>query len=82
MFAIIQQLKHCFNIYQINNEKKTFVHSYTAPGLDEDKFMEADKNIHDLIVDYQDKQDAVVDQGCDDEDDEDEDEDEDDIDQV
>eukprot|EP01083_Nonionella_stella_P306515 1073799_1 len=45
-------------------------------GMDEMQFQEADKNVRDLFIEYQDKQDAVVD--LEDEDDEDEDEDDDD----
>ena len=47
-------------------------------GMDEMEFQEADKNVRDLITEYQDKQDAVVDlEDGDEDDDDDEDEDED-----
>jgi len=56
------------------------LHWYKGEGMDEMEFQEADKNVRDLITEYQDKQDAVVDLDGDDDEDEDEsgDEDEDD----
>jgi tubulin beta len=62
-------------------KRKAFLHWYKGEGMDEMEFQEADKNVRDLITEYQDKQDAVVDleneDDEDDEDDEDEDGDED-----
>ena len=58
-------------------KRKAFLHWYKGEGMDEMEFQEADKNVRDLITEYQDKQDAVVDlENEDDEEDEDEDEDE------
>jgi len=57
-------------------KRKAFLHWYKGEGMDEMEFQEADKNVRDLITEYQDKQDAVVDLE-DDDDDEDDDEDED-----
>ena len=49
--------------------------------MDEMEFQEADKNLRDLVTEYQDKQDAVVDEdGDDDDDDDDADDDDDDVD--
>merc|ERR1712025_1338253 len=57
-------------------KRKAFLHWYKGEGMDEMEFQEADKNVRDLITEYQDKQDAVVDLEDDgDEDDDDEDED-------
>lgn len=42
-------------------KRKAFLHSYKAEGMDEMEFQEADKNVRDLITEYQDKQDAVYD---------------------
>jgi tubulin beta len=39
--------------------RKAFLHWYTGEGMDEMEFQEADKNVRDLITEYQDKQDAV-----------------------
>merc|ERR1711920_450500 len=58
-------------------KRKAFLHWYKGEGMDEIEFQEADKNVRDLITEYQDKQDAVVDLEDDDDDDDDE-EDEDD----
>ena len=65
-------------------KRKAFLHWYKGEGMDEMEFQEADKNLRDLVTEYQDKQDAVVDEDDEDEDgdedddgDEDEDEDED-----
>jgi len=59
-------------------KRKAFLHWYKGEGMDEMEFQEADKNVRDLITEYQDKQDAVVDLGDDEEDDEDDEEDDDD----
>jgi len=61
--------------------RKAFLHWYKGEGMDEMEFEEADKNVRDLISEYQDKQDAVVDlednEESDDEEDDDEEESED-----
>merc|ERR1712226_1550983 len=57
--------------------RKAFLHWYKGEGMDEMEFQEADKNVRDLITEYQDKQDAVIDLDEDD-DEEDDDEEEDD----
>jgi len=60
-------------------KRKAFLHWYKGEGMDEMEFQEADKNVRDLITEYQDKQDAVVDlDGDDDYDDDEEEEDEED----
>merc|ERR1719456_1766280 len=53
-------------------KRKAFLHWYKGEGMDEMEFQEADKNIRDLITEYQDKQDA---QAEDDEESEQEDDD-------
>jgi len=40
--------------------RKAFLHWYKGEGMDEMEFQEADKNVRDLVTEYQDKQDAVV----------------------
>merc|ERR1712242_561407 len=57
-------------------KRKAFLHWYKGEGMDEMEFQEADKNVRDLITEYQDKQDAVVDLDGDDEDDDEDDEEE------
>merc|ERR1712224_804992 len=59
-------------------KRKAFLHWYKGEGMDEMEFQEADKNVRDLITEYQDKQDAVVDLDGDDDDDDDSDADDDD----
>jgi len=54
-------------------KRKAFLHWYKGEGMDEMEFQEADKNVRDLITEYQDKQDAVVDLEDEDGDDDDED---------
>merc|ERR1712062_19688 len=58
-------------------KRKAFLHWCKGEGMDEMEFQEADKNVRDLITEYQDKQDAVVDLDGDDDDDEDDESDED-----
>ena len=59
-------------------KRKQFLHWYEAEGMDEMQFQEADRNVRDLITEFQDKQDAVVDlDDWDDEEDEEEEEDDD-----
>jgi len=41
-------------------KRKAFLHWYKGEGMDEMEFQEADKNMRDLITEYQDKQDATV----------------------
>jgi len=57
-------------------KRKAFLHWYKGEGMDEMEFQEADKNVRDLITEYQDKQDAVVDLEDAEDDEEDEDEEE------
>jgi len=43
-------------------KRKAFLHWYKGEGMDEMEFQEADKNVRDLITEYQDKQDASYDE--------------------
>jgi len=54
--------------------RKAFLHWYKGEGMDEMEFQEADKNVRDLITEYQDKQDATYDEEEDEEEDEGDDE--------
>merc|ERR1712173_502186 len=53
--------------------RKAFLHWYKGEGMDEMEFQEADKNVRDLITEYQDKQDATYEEDEDGDEDEDED---------
>ena len=55
--------------------RKAFLHWYTGEGMDEMEFTEAESNMNDLISEYQQYQEATIDDENDDEEDEDEDED-------
>jgi len=50
-------------------KRKAFLHWYKGEGMDEMEFQEADKNVRDLITEYQDKEDAVYEEESEDEDD-------------
>merc|ERR1711870_111684 len=39
-------------------KRKAFLHWYKGEGMDEMEFQEADKNVRDLITEYQDKESA------------------------
>jgi len=53
--------------------RKAFLHWYKGEGMDEMEFQEADKNVRDLITEYQDKQEATYEEEGDSEDEEDDD---------
>merc|ERR1712034_23700 len=55
--AMFQRLASQFSALY---KRKAFLHWYKGEGMDEMEFQEADKNVVDLITEYQDKQDAVV----------------------
>ena len=66
--------RQCSNFKRVYR-RKGYLHWYKGEGMDEMEFQEADKNVRDIIVEYQDKQDAVVAlDGENEEDDEEEDE--------
>ena len=43
--------------------RKVFLHWYTGKGMDEIEFAEAESNMQDLIAEYQQYQDATVEEG-------------------
>merc|ERR1711928_116652 len=43
-------------------KRKAFLHWYKGEGMDEMEFQEADKNVRDLITEYQDKETAEFDE--------------------
>jgi len=53
-------------------KRKAFLHWYKGEGMDEMEFQEADKNVRDLITEYQDKEDAVYEEEGDEDEEEDE----------
>jgi len=54
--AIFQRLAQQFGAMY---RRKAFLHWYKGEGMDEMEFQEADKNVRDLITEYQDKQEAT-----------------------
>ena len=42
--------------------RKAFLHQYTAEGMEEMEFSEAEANMEDIISEYQSAEDAVVEQ--------------------
>merc|ERR1719499_1990636 len=47
--------------------RKAFLHLYKGEGMEEMEFQEADKNVRDLITEYQDKEDATYEEGSEEE---------------
>ena len=43
--------------------RKAFLHWYTGEGMDEMEFVEAESNMNDLLSEYQQYQDAAVEDG-------------------
>jgi len=58
--AIQEMFKRVSEQFTAMFRRKAFLHWYTGEGMDEMEFQEADKNVRDLVTEYQDKQDAVV----------------------
>jgi len=50
--------------------RKAFLHWYKGEGMDEMEFQEADKNVRDLITEYQDKEDATFEEESEEDEDE------------
>merc|ERR1719162_321807 len=53
--------------------RKAFLHWYKGEGMDEMEFQEADKNVRDLITEYQDKEDATYEEDASEEEDDEDD---------
>lgn len=49
--------------------RKAFLHWYTGEGMDEMEFTEAESNMNDLVAEYQQYQDATIDEDVEYEDD-------------
>jgi tubulin beta len=79
--SIMEMFKRVIEQFTLMFRRKAFLHWYTGEGMDEMEFTEAESNLNDLVSEYQQYQDAGIDD--DDEDDygsdegEDDDEDED-----
>jgi len=82
--SIMEMFKRVIEQFTLMFRRKAFLHWYTGEGMDEMEFTEAESNLNDLVSEYQQYQDAGIDDedegdesGEDDDEDEDEDEDED-----
>ena len=68
--AIQELFKRISEQFTVMFRRKAFLHWYTGEGMDEMEFTEAESNMNDLVSEYQQYQDAVVDDGIFEEDDE------------
>jgi len=82
--SIMEMFKRVIEQFTLMFRRKAFLHWYTGEGMDEMEFTEAESNLNDLVSEYQQYQDAGIDDDDDEGDDgsggsgdEDEDEDED-----
>jgi len=81
--SIMEMFKRVIEQFTLMFRRKAFLHWYTGEGMDEMEFTEAESNLNDLVSEYQQYQDAGIDDDDEegdseegsDEDDEDEDED-------
>merc|ERR1712049_1745 len=79
--SIMEMFKRVIEQFTLMFRRKAFLHWYTGEGMDEMEFTEAESNLNDLVSEYQQYQDAGIDdedEGDSDEDDEDEDDDDED----
>jgi len=74
--SIMEMFKRVIEQFTLMFRRKAFLHWYTGEGMDEMEFTEAESNLNDLVSEYQQYQDAGIDD--DDEGDEDDDEEDDD----
>lgn len=58
--AIQEVFKRVGEQFNLMFRRKAFLHCYTAEGMDEMEFTEAQSNMQDLVAEYQQYQDAVV----------------------
>jgi tubulin beta len=69
--AIQEMFKRVSEAFTSMFRRKAFLHWYTGEGMDEMEFTEAESNMNDLVSEYQQYQDATVDDDADYEEDED-----------
>ena len=69
--AILEMVKRISEAFTSMFRRKAFLHWYTGEGMDEMEFTEAESNMNDLVSEYQQYQDATVDDDGDYDDDED-----------
>eukprot|EP01016_Furgasonia_blochmanni_P005144 TRINITY_DN11997_c0_g1_i10.p2 TRINITY_DN11997_c0_g1~~TRINITY_DN11997_c0_g1_i10.p2 ORF type:complete len:158 (+),score=34.20 TRINITY_DN11997_c0_g1_i10:982-1455(+) len=60
--AIQEMFKRVGEQFTVMFRRKAFLHWYTAEGMDEMEFTEAESNMNDLVSEYQQYQDATADE--------------------
>jgi len=60
--AIQEMFKRVAEQFTAMFRRKAFLHWYTGEGMDEMEFTEAESNMNDLVSEYQQYQDATVDE--------------------
>jgi len=65
--AIQEMFKRVAEQFTAMFRRKAFLHWYTGEGMDEMEFTEAESNMNDLVAEYQQYQDASVEEDCDEE---------------
>merc|ERR1711893_53323 len=76
--SIMEMFKRVIEQFTLMFRRKAFLHWYTGEGMDEMEFTEAESNLNDLVSEYQQYQDAGIDDDDEEGDDEDGDDDDDD----
>jgi len=69
--AIQEMFKRVSEQFTSMFRRKAFLHWYTGEGMDEMEFTEAESNMNDLVSEYQQYQEATVDENGDEDEDED-----------
>uniref|UniRef100_A0A0A9ZGD5 Tubulin beta-2 chain n=1 Tax=Lygus hesperus TaxID=30085 RepID=A0A0A9ZGD5_LYGHE len=64
--AIQEVFKRVSEQFTLMFRRKAFLHSYTGEGMEEIEFTEAESNMNDLISEYQQNQEATIDEDYDD----------------
>jgi len=75
--SIMEMFKRVIEQFTLMFRRKAFLHWYTGEGMDEMEFTEAESNLNDLVSEYQQYQDAGIDDDDEEGDDEDGDDDDD-----
>ncbi|RRT37398.1 hypothetical protein BHE74_00012834 [Ensete ventricosum] len=60
--SIQEMFRRVSEQFTVMFRRKAFLHWYTGEGMDEMEFTEAESNMNDLVSEYQQYQDAVVDE--------------------
>ena len=61
--AIQEMFKRVSDQFTAMFRRKAFLHWYTGEGMDEMEFSESESNMNDLVSEYQQYQDATIEEG-------------------